>query len=71
MGPVDAFTEAGTRHPEAARHWIEKINAITDTQMAILLDEVPPDRLSPVSRQFAIELMHSNRERIGAVGDML
>jgi hypothetical protein len=71
MNPVDAFAEAGRRHPGAALRWIERVTCITEGDMAILLAEVPPDRLSQVSRQCAIELMLSNRDRIAAVGDTL
>jgi hypothetical protein len=71
MSPVDAFAEAGRRHPSAARHWIERMSSITEGDMAILLAAVPPDRVSQVSSQFAIELMLSNRDRIAAVGNTL
>jgi len=71
MGPLEAFIEAARRHPTAARHWVDQINAITEPEMAILLGEVPLDRLSTVSRQFALELLMANQRRIAAAGATL
>ncbi len=71
MGPVEAFVEASNRHRTAARHWIERVAAVTDEHIAILLNEVPEDRLSTISREFATRLLQENRRRILGVGQSL
>ena len=62
-----AFAEAAKRHPEAARYWIDAILRISREEFDILLGEVPPHRLSNISRRFALEVLMSNHRKLSEV----
>ena len=50
--------------PDASRIWLIRLVAIDDSSVDRLLAEVPPNRLSPVGRDFTRQLLAENRRRV-------
>src|SRR5947209_5636777 len=48
----------------AARIWLGKLNEISHNAMDAILAEVPPERMSPVTREFTLELLMINQRRL-------
>lgn len=61
---IDAFLDAARHKPPAARYWLDKLNAITDAEVAILMSNVPRERMSDTAVEFASELILINKRRL-------
>ena len=71
LGTLDAFIEAARVHPAASRYWLGRVDGLAPLDLAILLSEVPTDRLSNASLEFALELMTVNRDKLLGVLETL
>jgi hypothetical protein len=60
----DAFKTFATRSHPAASIWLDRLRAITSDAVSGILNEVPEDRMSPICRQFTLELLEENRQRL-------
>lgn len=70
LGTVAAWEAFSRLAPGAGAVWVERLRLIPGADVANLLAEVPPHRLSPVGRDFTLRLLTENRRRIldGDVG---
>jgi hypothetical protein len=64
LSSMDAFLHAGRPRRGAALHWITTLESLGQDQIAILIDEVPPERMSPVSADFTRLFLKINRDRL-------
>ena len=58
----EAFARAAEFDPEAARHWLRAIDCIPLEEIDVVLGQVHPDRISGLSRRFALEVIRANKE---------
>jgi len=52
------------RDTPAAGIWLGKLAGIRQDEVDAILAEVPPQRMSPVTRQFTLELLTINQRRL-------
>lgn len=60
----DAFGRFASRNSSAAAIWLGRLRAVTRQEVSDILDDVPADRMSAVCRQFTLELLEVNRQRL-------
>ena len=56
-----AFGRFAQRAPNGAKIWLEQLEKVDDRQVMEILDRVPPQRMSHVSREFTRSLLNENR----------
>lgn len=61
---LEAFERFAARSPSAALIWRERLRAVTSDAVSGILNEVPADRMSPVCRNFTLQLLEINRQRL-------
>ena len=61
---VQAFLAFADRAPDAARRWRDALRTATIPQVREIVDEVPPYRMSAITRDFTVELLTVNRRRL-------
>jgi hypothetical protein len=64
MFTLDVFRHFAQLEPGAAKIWLEKLNGIDSAVVDAILAEVPPQRMSPITRQFTFELLRVNQGRL-------
>jgi hypothetical protein len=64
MFALDVFRCFGERDIGAARIWLGKLNEVRQNAVDAILAEVPPQRMSPVTREFTLELLTINQRRL-------
>ena len=64
MLALDVFRRFAERDIEAARIWLGKLSEIAQNAVDAILAEVPPQRMSPVTREFTLELLTINQRRL-------
>ena len=64
MFAIDVFRRFAERDIAAARIWLGKLGEIDQTTVDAVLAEVPPQRMSPVTREFTLELLTINQRRL-------
>ena len=64
MLALDVFQKFAERDDAAARFWLGKLAGISQNAMDAILAEVPPQRMSPVTRDFTLELLTINQRRL-------
>ncbi|MDJ0800388.1 MAG: HipA domain-containing protein [Calothrix sp. MO_167.B12] len=60
----DAFCEAQKLYPNAARIWLTNLAQISSNDTSELLQRIPPDWISPISIEFAQNILEFNRSRL-------
>lgn len=61
---VEAFQHAVEGRPEAKKHWLEKLETLTEDHIRTVFEQVPDRCISPIARTFAIEMVLENRRRL-------
>ncbi|MCI0744970.1 MAG: hypothetical protein L0Y58_06150 [Verrucomicrobia subdivision 3 bacterium] len=64
MLALDVFGNFAQRDPSAARIWLGKLGEIRQNAVKAVLAEVPPQRMSPVTTEFTLELLMINQRRL-------
>lgn len=64
MFALDVFRRFGEREIAAAKIWLGKLGEIGQNGVDAILAEVPPQRMSPVTREFTLELLTINQRRL-------
>lgn len=64
MLALDVFQKFAERDVAAARIWLGKLAGISQNVLDAILAEVPPQRMSPVTRAFTLELLMINQRRL-------
>ncbi len=61
---LDVFKRFSELDPGAARIWLGKLAEISQSVVDAILAEIPPQRMSPVTREFTLELLMINKRRL-------
>lgn len=64
LTPIQAFEEAAQHCPEAALAWVDRLGDIRPEETLDLLHRVPRERMSPVSVEFAQQMLMISREAL-------
>jgi hypothetical protein len=64
LGTLEAFAAFARLAPAAARCWLTHLAAVSRDAIAELLAEVPPPRMSNIGRDFTLELLMENQDRV-------
>ncbi len=65
---IDAFLNAARHRPGAARHWLGRLDIITEAQTAMIMSNVPHERISETAIEFARRLILINKNRLVDAG---
>jgi hypothetical protein len=61
---LDAFQRFAAHCPSAASIWMKRLRAVNTSAVSGILDEVPGERMSPISQRFTHQLLEINRQRL-------
>jgi hypothetical protein len=64
MLALDVFRRFGELDVAAARIWLGKLGEIRQDAVDAVLAEIPPQRMSPIAREFTLELLTINQRRL-------
>jgi hypothetical protein len=64
MLALDVFRHFVQIEPVGARIWLDRLNAIGTGGVEAIVEQVPPQRMSPVTRLFTLELLAINKRRL-------
>jgi len=64
LGTLDAFEAFARNCPDAKRTWLGQLGAVDRQAISAILERVPDDRMTPVCRQFTLELLLTNQQRL-------
>lgn len=64
MFTLDVFRHFAQLEPGAAKIWLEKLNDIGSDVVDGILAQVPLQRMTPITRQFTLELLNINQRRL-------
>jgi len=68
LSTLNAFVNAAQHQPEAGRRWLSKLETITEAEVAIIMNNVPRERISDTAIEFASRLILINKNRLIEVG---
>ena len=61
---LDVLRQFAEKDPESARIWLGKLAEISQIAADAVLAEIPPQRMSPVTREFTLQLLMINQRRL-------
>ncbi len=61
---IDAFRAASSLNPQASKIWLEKLENVTIDSVKEIFERIPEERISDVSKEFAIRILETNRQRL-------
>jgi len=61
---IEAFQAASSHNPNASKIWLEKLENVTIDDITEIFERIPEQRISEVSKDFAIRLLEINRQRL-------
>ncbi len=64
LSTVAAWTAMASRAPDAANMWLQQLSNIADKAVEQVVADVPPHRMTDVSRKFTLTLLAENRRRL-------
>ncbi len=64
LGTLEAFASVAQAAPAAAKIWLRAIQGVTRQEIEAIVQEVPRDRMTDVTRRFTVELIVVNQERL-------
>lgn len=64
LSTLEAWRAWAQRVPKAARAWQERLDGVESEAVADILEQIQPERMSAICRQFTAELLAQNRRRI-------
>ncbi|MDZ4818830.1 MAG: phosphatidylinositol kinase [Planctomycetota bacterium] len=64
----DAWQQIATIVPAAAKGWLNKLASVQDQSVARVFDHLPTERMSAVCKEFTLELLLSNQQRLLNLG---
>ncbi len=68
---LEAFELAAQRHPRAGTAWLQRLREVSGNDLARLIAQVPPDRITGHSADFALEMLKTNRHDLLELGGAL
>ena len=63
----EAFLAGARQFPSAGKSWLHRLKDIDDAELGILVNEVPPGRITDVSAEFAKRLLIFNKRALLAL----
>ena len=64
LGTIEAFQAFGNVVPQARNAWLNRLGAVNREALCGILERVPPERMSETCRQFTLELLLTNQQRL-------
>lgn len=64
LSPLDVFQAAARRHPQAARVWQERLEAVSAADTLGLFNRIPRERISEAAIAFAQQILEINQRRL-------
>jgi hypothetical protein len=64
LGTTEAFEAFGRVVPQARHAWLSRLGAVNRNALCGILERVPPERMSETCRQFTLELLLANQQRL-------
>lgn len=64
LSALEVFRRFTYHAPAGAEFWKERLRTVTPEAVKALLNEVPPQRMTDVTRDFTFELLRINRDRL-------
>lgn len=64
MTTMAAWRAFAARRPGAKAAWLNRLEAVQDSEVQDLLQQIPERRISDVCRQFTMRLLQENRRRL-------
>jgi hypothetical protein len=64
LGIRDAFLAFAQRVPKAANAWLGRLRGVNEEAVQGILDRVPARRMTGICKQFTLELLRVNRQRL-------
>lgn len=61
---LKAFEYFGVLNPTASLHWLGQLELLTLGEMRAIIDQVPEESMSDISKEFALEMLISNQSNI-------
>jgi hypothetical protein len=65
LGTVEAFAAFSRFAVPAAQIWLSRLAAVGQAAVQAILDAVPNRRMASIAKEFTLELLMANRERLG------
>jgi hypothetical protein len=60
----EAFGEFAGHAPQAAQKWLQRLASINSKSIEAILDEVPPDRMTGIAKEFTLQLLLVNQRHL-------
>jgi hypothetical protein len=64
LGTIEAFQAFGKVAPRARDAWLNRLRAVNREALCGILERVPSERMSETCRQFTLELLLTNQQRL-------
>jgi hypothetical protein len=64
MTTLEAWQAFSQREPGVARIWLDRLRAVERKAIEAILADIPPQRMSHISREFTRELLLENQRRL-------
>lgn len=64
MSTVDAFRECARANVSAGQYWLDRLDALKDSDFSDILGNIPDEFISPEARDFANAMLSINRNRL-------
>jgi len=64
MNTIDAFREAARIRENAAIIWLKQLENVNKKDLSAILEKVPKEVMSNISKQFAESILEENRHRL-------
>ena len=61
---LKAFQAASSQNPQASKIWLEKLENVTIDVVREVFERIPEERISELSKEFAIKMLEINRQRL-------
>lgn len=61
---VQAWRAFSQKAPESATIWLERLRSVDEETVQLVLERVPPQRMSQVAREFTLRLLVENQRRL-------
>lgn len=64
LSALEVFRQFGNYAESGAEIWREKLSTVKPETVKAILNEVPPQRMTPITREFTFELLMTNQQRL-------
>jgi excisionase family DNA binding protein len=64
LSTLEAFREAAKKRPAAARFWLNKLEAVSLSNTRLIIDRVPKEEMSDISKEFTQKIIDLNKQRL-------